>query len=105
MKKNSRLSFHTILPGLFCAFVLFVFAPVDMYLSTADELWFSLKDLIPWLLIFAVVTFAGDYPALLHPSEEAFCDFQGRRIRLLFSFVAAGKRADNRLRHPGRGKG
>ena len=30
-----------------------------MYLSTADELWFSLKDLIPWLLIFAAVTFAG----------------------------------------------
>ena len=59
MKKKSRLSFHTILPGLFCAFVLFVFAPVDMYLSTADELWFSLKDLIPWLLIFAAVTFAG----------------------------------------------
>ena len=59
MKKKSRLSFHTILPGLFCAFVLFIFAPVDMYLSTADELWFSLKDLIPWLLIFAAVTFAG----------------------------------------------
>ena len=59
MKKKSRLSFHTILPGLLCAFVLFIFAPVDLYLSTADELWFSLKELVPWLLVFAAAAFTG----------------------------------------------
>ena len=59
MKKKGRLSFHTILPGFLCAFVLFIFAPIDLYCSISSELWFSLKELIPWLLILAAVTFAG----------------------------------------------
>ena len=101
MKKKSRLSFHTILPGLFCAFVLFIFAPVDMYLSTADELWFSLKDLIPWLLIFAAVTFAG---------ITLLCCILPKKLSVIFragvyAFVAAGERAGDGLRYPGRGKG
>ena len=57
MKEKRRLSVHTVLPGLLFAFTLFVFAPTDLYFATADELWFSLVELIPWLLILAAVAF------------------------------------------------
>ena len=55
--KNHRLTIHHILPGLSLAFTLFVFAPVDLYLSSADEFWFTLKDLSRWLGILALGTF------------------------------------------------
>ena len=38
MKK--LFSVHHLLPGLSLAFTLFLFAPVDQYLSNADEFWF-----------------------------------------------------------------
>ncbi len=57
MREKRRLSIHTVLPGLLFAFTLFVFAPADLYFATADELWFSLVELIPWLLILAAVAF------------------------------------------------
>ena len=58
MKEKRRLSVHTVLPGLLFAFTLFVFAPADLYFAAANELWFSLVELIPWLLILAAVSFA-----------------------------------------------
>ena len=57
MKERRRLSVHTMLPGFLFAFTLFVFAPVDLYFVTADELWFSPADLALWLLVFAAVAF------------------------------------------------
>lgn len=57
MKDRRRLSVHTVLPGFLFAFTLFVFAPVDLYFATADELWFSPVELVPWLLTFAAVAF------------------------------------------------
>lgn len=56
MKK--RFSIHHLLPGLSLVFTLFVFAPVDQYLSNADEFWFSLGDLAKWLVIFGLAAFA-----------------------------------------------
>ena len=44
MKKH-RLSVHHILPALSLVFTLFVFAPVDLYHSSAEDLWFSLADI------------------------------------------------------------
>ena len=55
MKK--RFTVHHLLPGLSLAFTLFVFAPVDLYLSGADEFWFSLGDIAKWLAIFALAAF------------------------------------------------
>ena len=55
--KSHRLTFHHVLPGLSLAFTLFVFAPVDLYLSSAEEFWFSLGDLSRWLGILALTTF------------------------------------------------
>ena len=55
--KKRRLSVHIVLPGLLFVFTLFVFAPGDLYCATADELWFSPTELIPWLLAFAAVAF------------------------------------------------
>ncbi|MBQ6287742.1 MAG: sulfatase-like hydrolase/transferase [Clostridia bacterium] len=57
MKDRRRLSVHSVLPGFLFAFTLFVFAPVDLYFATADELWFSPVALAPWLLAFATVAF------------------------------------------------
>ena len=47
--KTRRLSVHHLLPGLSLAFTLFVFAPVDLFLSSSEDLWFSLGDIAPWL--------------------------------------------------------
>ena len=55
--KKHRLTIHHILPGLSLAFTLFVFAPVDLFLSSAEEFWFSLTDLARWLGILALATF------------------------------------------------
>ena len=44
-----RFSLHHLLPGLSLAFTLCIFAPVDLYLTSAEDLWFSLEDLILWL--------------------------------------------------------
>ena len=57
--KTRRLTFHHVLPGLSLAFTLFVFAPVDLYLSSADSLWFSLENIAPWLGILTMAAFAG----------------------------------------------
>ena len=56
MKKH-RLSVHHILPALSLVFTLFVFAPVDLYLSSAEDLWFSLADIASWLGIMALCAF------------------------------------------------
>ena len=55
--KKRRFSFHHILPGLSLVFTLFVFAPVDLYLSSSEEFWFTLGDLSRWLLIIALAAF------------------------------------------------
>ena len=55
---RKRFSIHHLLPGLSLVFTLFVFAPVDQYLSNADEFWFSLGDLAMWLGIFSLAAFA-----------------------------------------------
>lgn len=57
--RKRRLTVHHILPGALLAFTLCVFAPVDLYLTTADELWFSLTDLLPGLAILAAAVFIG----------------------------------------------
>ena len=56
MKK--RLSIHHLLPGLSLVFTLFVFAPLDQYLSNADEFWFSPGDIAKWLILSGVAAFA-----------------------------------------------
>lgn len=55
MKK--RFSVHTLLPGLSLVFTLCVFAPVDLYLSYQEDLWFPLAYLLRWLVILAVAAF------------------------------------------------
>ena len=55
--KKHRLTIHHILPGLSLACTLFVFAPVDLFLSSAEEFWFSLTDLSRWLGILALASF------------------------------------------------
>lgn len=57
MKKH-RLSIHHLLPGLSLVFTLFVFAPVDLYLSIGEELWFPLSTLVRWLAIYGAAVFA-----------------------------------------------
>ena len=56
--KTRRLSVHHLLPGLSLAFTLFVFAPADLFLSSSEDLWFSLGDIAPWLGLFALAAFA-----------------------------------------------
>ena len=56
MKK--RFSIHHLLPGISLVFTLFVFAPLDQYLSNADEFWFSLGDILPWLALAGLAVFA-----------------------------------------------
>ena len=56
--RKHRFSFHHVLPGLSLVCTLFVFAPVDLFLSSAEEFWFSLGDLARWLGIFALSVFA-----------------------------------------------
>lgn len=55
---RKRFSIHHLLPGLSLAFTLFIFAPVDQYLSNAGEFWFSLGDIAGWLALFAFGAFA-----------------------------------------------
>ena len=57
--RKRRFSFHHVLPGLSLAFTLFVFAPVDLFLSSSDEFWFSLGNLARWLGICAAATLIG----------------------------------------------
>ena len=57
--KRRRISFHTLLPGFCLVFTLFVFAPVDLYLSFEDELWFSMGSLVKWLAVFGITAFAA----------------------------------------------
>ena len=56
MKKH-RLTIHHLLPGLSLAFTLFIFAPVDLYLSIGDDLWFPMSMLFRWLAIFGAAVF------------------------------------------------
>jgi len=56
--KKRRISIHHILPGLSLVFTLFVFAPVDLYLSVGEELWFPLGTLVRWLAIYGAAVFA-----------------------------------------------
>ena len=55
--KPRRLTIHHLLPGISLAVTLFIFAPVDLYLTSAEELWFSLADIAPWLGVMAVAAF------------------------------------------------
>ena len=50
-------SIHHFFPGLSLVFTLFVFAPVDLYLSYQEDLWFPLTYLLRWLIILAVAAF------------------------------------------------
>ena len=54
---RKRLNVHHFLPGFCLAFTLFVFAPADLYLSSAGEFWFSLTDMVRWLAVFAAAGF------------------------------------------------
>ena len=56
--KKRRFSIHHVLPGLSLVFTLFVFAPVDLYMSVGEELWFPLGTLVRWLAIFGAAVFA-----------------------------------------------
>ena len=55
--KKRRLSLHHILPGFSLVFTLCVFAPADLYLSSAEEFWFTPEALVRWLLVFALTAF------------------------------------------------
>ena len=57
--KTRRLSVHHLLPGLSLAVTLFIFAPVDLYLTSAGDLWFGLEDILPWLGLLALAAFAA----------------------------------------------
>lgn len=56
--KKRRFTVHHLLPGLSLVFTLFVFAPVDLYLSVGQELWFPLGTLTRWLAIYGAAVFA-----------------------------------------------
>ena len=74
MKK--RFSVHYLLPGLSLVFTVFVFAPVDLYVFTKDELWFPLTYLLRWLGIFSAASFtAVTLLAWLFPKKASmvFC--------------------------------
>ena len=62
--KTRRLTIHHILPALSLAVTLFIFAPVDLYLTSAEDLWFSLSDIAPWLGVMALCAFAVAPPLL-----------------------------------------
>ena len=55
--KSRRLSIHHILPAISLAVTLFIFAPVDLYLTSAEDLWFGLEDILPWLGLLALAAF------------------------------------------------
>jgi len=57
--KNRKRCFSCakLLPGLFLAFTLLVFAPLEMYISNAGEFWFKYSQMLPILLIAAAVVF------------------------------------------------
>ena len=37
--------------------ILFIFIPLDVYLTNAEELWFSAKDIFPYMMIGAILSF------------------------------------------------
>lgn len=55
--KKRFFSVHYLLPGFLLAFTFCLFAPIELYFSNAEEFWFSLSDLIPWLLLSAFAVF------------------------------------------------
>lgn len=56
--KRRRFTVHHLIPGLSLVFTVFLFAPVDLFFSSADEFWFSLGDLALWLLLIGLSVFA-----------------------------------------------
>lgn len=56
---KERKWYQWLLPGLFFAVTVFVFAPLELYMINADELWFDLSAVLPTLLL------AGAASALL----------------------------------------
>ena len=57
--KTRRFSIHHVLPGLSLVITLFVFAPIDLFLTSAEDLWFTLEDILPWLGVMALCAFVG----------------------------------------------
>lgn len=44
---------HLLLPGVFFAVTMFIFAPLELYLGNIDEFWFRFSTLLPLLLAMA----------------------------------------------------
>lgn len=66
MSKTKRLDFAQVrlknflsaeLIPLGFSITLFIFIPLDVYLANAEEIWFSAKDIFPYLLIGATLSF------------------------------------------------
>jgi len=54
-KSRTAPNAWVILPGVFFAFTIFVFAPIEFYLTHANDFWFSLKDILPVLCVAALL--------------------------------------------------
>ena len=49
------LSKSLIMNAAFLAFTLFIYAPLELFLSNCDEFWFSLSDFVGFCIIIAIV--------------------------------------------------
>ena len=57
VRHSKFLSYHFFLPGFLLAFTFCIFAPIDLFFTASNELWFSLGDLLPGILFFAFCVF------------------------------------------------
>ena len=55
-KQNLKTS---LIVGLFFAFNICIFAPLEMYLSNIDDFWFSFRFFVPGCILLAIALFAG----------------------------------------------
>lgn len=52
---QKNISYH--LSIVLALFMLFMYAPYEMYITNSNEFWFGLKDFLPFLILFCIVIF------------------------------------------------
>ena len=55
---------------------IFIFIPLDIYLTNAEEIWFSAKDIFPYIIVGAVLNFVSIYSVEKFLSARARKNFQ-----------------------------
>lgn len=53
--KYLKRIFYLLPATLLLTFTIFIFAPIEMYISNADEFWFLLKDIIPVVILYFTI--------------------------------------------------